>query len=250
MSCESKTNPYGMIIVASDKHRTAVVVKGNNVVILESLGTSTHVGKNSISQISLAIKNIPGQEYNIFAPAQVRQADSVSCGTDAFVTLKEALRIEDLFTFIEGQKTKPLTLSSDNITDPIEQNDPFYRETNITIKEFPFLPEEIVKYSQAFSKISKLKSSSRNTRIKINSPFKRAATSLTEEGEIESTEKLLEYAERHKETQLIPKKVINSPSTDSESTFSMPGSSRSQTLSPFSERSMTFSPDTYKAHLL
>ena len=246
-SCESATKEYGMIIVASDKHRTAVVVKGNNVVILESLGTKTNVGKNSISQISLAINNIPGKRYNIFAPAQVRQADSVSCGTDAFMSLKEALRLKDLFHIINSQRVKELRLSNNDIMDLDEKNDPFYANTSVSIKEFPHLPEEIVKYSQAFSKITKLPAKSRNTAIKINSPLKIASTPFAETSEILTTEKLSEYAERHKETRHIQIKVtsLSSFSTDSESPLSISTRSSSasfQSISPLREISEVTSP--------
>ena len=169
MSCESQSETYGMIIVAGGRHRTPVIVIGNDVVILESLGTSkSKVGVNSVAQIALAMSRVPGKSYNIYTPAGNRQVDSVSCGTDSFLALKEGLRLGDgLFESITSQPQRDLNMSITNVIDVKEKADSFYDNGNISVKQFDSLPPEIAKYSQSMSSIKGL--SIKDEEIIVNS---------------------------------------------------------------------------------
>ena len=108
MSCESETETYGMIVTIADRHRGPIIVKGTNVASLESLGDSLDLAKRSIIQIGTSIQKTPGRTFNIYAPSDKRQKDSRSCGTDAFMTMKEALRLDEaLFGPLLSSHTPP-----------------------------------------------------------------------------------------------------------------------------------------------
>ena len=84
---EEGVTQYGLIVVAGGRHRTPLVVNNNQCYILESLGTKSLVGKNSVTQIAIAISKF-SSTMEAHCAAAPRQVDAVSCGTDSFMALK------------------------------------------------------------------------------------------------------------------------------------------------------------------
>ena len=66
---EEGVTQYGLIVVAGGRHRTPLVVNNNQCYILESLGTKSLVGKNSVTQIAIAISKSVALPWSYFQPA-------------------------------------------------------------------------------------------------------------------------------------------------------------------------------------
>lgn len=175
---------FGFIVVCGGRHRTPVMVDNNNVYIFESLGTErSKVGINSVAQISAGFNQYNPDQFNLVTFKKNRQVDSVSCGSDSFITLKQAFRIKDkLEPFIETQAQAELKLTQNNIIDSEEKNDSFFR-LNSTVRQIEDMPPEIAKYSQSNSAIE-------------NYPRKYEI--------VKDNESLAQYANRHKKISSLP----------------------------------------------
>jgi hypothetical protein len=100
---------FGVILrsQAQEQHRTPMVVRrtsqSQDVVILDSLGTAQGI---PVIQGSI-LKCYPNA--NIVVTELERQSDFVSCGTDAFLAMKQALRMgDDLFAFFKNTTSKEM----------------------------------------------------------------------------------------------------------------------------------------------
>lgn len=84
---------------APSNHKTPLIFKGNNILVLDSLGAKSG---GTLAEIEAALNKIPGRK-NILSAEPQRQKDYYSCGTEAFIVLKEALRFDKLTHFMDRE---------------------------------------------------------------------------------------------------------------------------------------------------
>ena len=150
---EGGDETYGIITITGGRHHTPIIVKGKEAIILESLGTTkSKVGLMCAAQIAMAINQDPENQYTIYTPANNRQLDEYSCGTDSFLAMKEGLKMGDrLFTHLRGQALTDVEATKAQIFNPKERGDDAFYDKSTTVKQFPTLPPEIAKYSQSMT---------------------------------------------------------------------------------------------------
>ena len=183
----------GLNVVTMGRHRTPIVFRKDQAVILESLGTETSkVGKGAVAQLAIAIE-ASGKKYQIFTVQKNRQVDALSCGIDANQVLKQAFRnTDDLFNQFEdkGKEAHTFEFTQNDIFDPSSRSDSFYqRDVPVQVVQSIASPTYITKYSQSMSAICKL-------------PGKHDPLPSSRESYKET---LMEYANRHSITTAFPK---------------------------------------------
>lgn len=151
-----RSKPFVLTIVCGGRHRTPVLVYKDNVVIMESLGTSkSKVGKNSVAQIVGAFHHVKG-DFNFFVPSENRQSDSISCDTDAAIVANKFLKDpENFINHISGQDMLELQIHHDMIINEPEKNDDYFRSCqDRVVMQFRASPPEVEKFTQAISKLT------------------------------------------------------------------------------------------------
>ena len=151
-----RSKPFVLTIVCGGRHRTPVLVYKDNVVIMESLGTSkSKVGKNSVAQIVGAFHHAKG-DFNFFVPSENRQSDSISCDTDAAIVANKFLKDpENFINHISGQDMLELQIHHDMIINEPEKNDDYFRSCHDrVVMQFRASPPEVEKFTQAISKLT------------------------------------------------------------------------------------------------
>jgi len=203
---------FGMIVVSGGRHRTPVLVTGDEAYMFESLGTDrSKVGVNSAAQVAMAIHKTPNANFKIRTFKKNRQVDSVSCGSESFMALKQAARIaKKLDEFTNHERVTKKTFQNSDIIDAEEKSDPFF-STPVEVEQIEELPPEVGKYAQAQSSFT-------------NYPHKTTKVPYRY-GENTKDETVTEYTMRHQKAKSLP--IANSEteylitsSSDSESSLS------------------------------
>jgi hypothetical protein len=183
---------YGIVVVTGSRHRTPILIHNNEAYIFESLGTArSKVGVSSVAQIGMALqKNQKLKAITTFK--ENRQVDSVSCGSESFMALKEAFRAANgIETFTHQQEPKDLVLTKDVIINEECLTDPFFSK-EVHISQLDVLPPQVAKYSQAQSSIER---------------YPKRFDSISRSEKIgQKTETVQEYAKRHQKVVSIDSK--------------------------------------------
>ncbi|KTD61588.1 hypothetical protein [Legionella spiritensis] len=101
-----KDTIYGVIIKNGGLlHKTPIIAKNNQFIILDSLGvTGTIYAKPLQQELGKCLDELGIKRAAITNVDFQRQSDFVSCGTEAFLVMKEALKLGDLlFTLYQNQ---------------------------------------------------------------------------------------------------------------------------------------------------
>lgn len=183
-----RSKPFALTVLSGGMHQTPVLVYKDNIVIMESLGTSkSKVGKNSVAQIVGAFNHVNGN-LNFFVPFENRQLDSISCGVDSAIVANKFLKDPDRFIdHILDQDMVEFQVHHNMIIDDPEKSDDYFRSCDgSAVMQFRSSPPEVEKFTQSISKL-------------MSSPEKFSKTSVSKkrqpyEGEQES---VLNYALRN-----------------------------------------------------
>ena len=148
IACNKSEEIYGMVVVTDRSHRTPVIIRGNEAIVLESFGTKN--GSIWLGKVSFIGALLKGQNNNmeIYAPNKPRQFDFISCGADSFAAIEEAFKMGDsLFEYVKKDTTLVGIGSNTMFVDQLidEKTPMFY------LNQFPDLPPEIAKYTQSIS---------------------------------------------------------------------------------------------------
>ena len=183
-----RSKPFVLIAVCGGMHRTPTLVYRNNIMVMESLGsTKSKVGRNSVAQIVGAFNQVEG-DFHFFTPSDNRQLDSISCGVDAANVANKFLKDPDGFIgHVLGQDMVKIQVHHDMILNEPEKDDDYFRSCHgSTVMQFRSSPPVVEKFTQSISKL-------------MNSPEKFSKTLVSKkrqsyEGEQES---VLNYALRN-----------------------------------------------------
>lgn len=174
MECAAKEGlkTYGIIALTHDRHYTPILIHEDRAYIFESLGTGpaetsykikinpkvtkSDVGRSSATQIACAIRNAKVKFTNIITYEDIRQFDDCSCGTDAYLTLKQALSMPRSIKFFADTSTHVRldTLQRSLILTHPEKEDSFYDGPVVVSRTLSF-PPMIAKYIQDESRLAK-----------------------------------------------------------------------------------------------
>lgn len=228
---------YGMVVVSGGRHRTPVLVTGDEAYMFESLGTDrSRVGVNSAAQVAMAIQKTPNANYKIRTFKKNRQVDAVSCGSESFMALKQAARIaKKLDDYTQHEHVTKKTFQNSDIIDAEEKSDPFF-SMPVEVEQIEELPPEVGKYAQAQSAFT-------------NYPYKTAKVPYRYGEGDDKDETVNDYLMRHKTTKSIP--IANSEtehtitsSSDSESSLSSSDEDKESDLESGDEKA--YSPKSEK----
>jgi hypothetical protein len=147
-------SPFVFSVLTGKRHWTPVIIDNQSAYILESLGSEkSNVGKNSITQIALALSQ--SKITSFFTTQTARQFGKVGCGTDCFCVLRSfAKHPELLLSDLKKSAQKALTQTafqadSKLIIDSQEKEMPFFKEKSaISVFVLPALPAKITRLTE------------------------------------------------------------------------------------------------------
>lgn len=117
LSKQLPQNTVTAYIVNDEIHKTPIIQLNKQFIILDSKGNEATYWLEYAKQL----KRVLGCDIKIYYCTAQRQMDLTSCGTDALVIIKQALRLgEKLFTFVAAQDTTQSTFGDGFRDQPVE----------------------------------------------------------------------------------------------------------------------------------
>jgi hypothetical protein len=165
-----KDTIYGVIIKNGGlPHKTPIIAKNNEYILLDSLGaTGTIYAKTLQQELEKCLNELGITHATITNVDYQRQSDFVSCGTEAFLVMKEALKLGDsLFTLYQNQ--------------PVN-----------------YVPPEIAKYTQGIARLWPVCKKGITTNLSQTvSGLKMLSIPVNKSGSHVKSETLKSYVDRH-----------------------------------------------------